>query len=139
MAHVAASVYQVVHQVFIDAFANDWVVSVHGMVADGVSLSNGAGGATSVTSAVGHVYGAFVAAYPESYITSCNAWEGAVVAEVLCGTTNTQGRYVNASQEVCNEPAAVDSGRFVHMEQSKVFRDDPVGVATVLQAAWDAP
>jgi hypothetical protein len=139
MAHVTLSLFQAVHQRFIDTFPDDWVLSVHGMAADGISLSTGAGGETGETTAVGRIYKAFAVNYPEAYVTSCNAFDGAVVDERLCGTTNTQGRHVNGSESPCTESASFDSGRFVHLEQSKVFRNDPSGVAAVLQLAWDAP
>ena len=138
MAHVAESLFQVIHQVSIDTFESDWVVSVHGMAADGVSLSNGVGGAASVDGPVGRLYAAFSSSYPDEYITTCNEGSGAVVDQRLCGSTNTQGRYVNGSVEVCNGAATEDASRFVHMEQSRDFRDDPSGVGQVLIEAWES-
>lgn len=138
MAHVAQSVFQSFHQQAIDTFESDWVLSVHGMAAEGVSLSNGTSGPAAPESPVGRLYSAFSLAHPEAYITTCNEGAGAVVDQRLCGSTNTQGRYVNGSEDVCTQGAPQASGRFVHLEQSKAFRADSDSVGEALISAWDS-
>lgn len=46
----------------------------------------------------------------------------------LIGFTNTQGRLINNSSNVCNTSATVTSGRFIHIEQEKSkLRDNATG------------
>lgn len=46
----------------------------------------------------------------------------------LIGFTNTQGRLINNSTDVCNTSATTSSGRFIHIEQEKSkLRDDSTG------------
>jgi hypothetical protein len=138
MAHVAGSFFQVAHEVFMDAVETDWVISIHGMAGDGISLSNGVGGGARADSPVGLIYQAFELEHPGAYITTCNEGSGTVVDKRLCGSTNVQGRYANGSEDSCLEASDYDSERFVHMEQSKDFRHDPESVSTILSTAWDA-
>ncbi len=46
----------------------------------------------------------------------------------LVGFTNVQGRMLNASLEPCNDPAELNSGRFLHVEQERLrLRADSIG------------
>ena len=44
---------------------------------------------------------------------------------LLCGSTNTQGRFSNgvAAESACVTSASIATGRFVHAELSKAIRD----------------
>lgn len=42
----------------------------------------------------------------------------------LGGTSNTQGRYLNASEAPCNTSASINSGKFYHIEQSAYIREN---------------
>jgi hypothetical protein len=56
-------------------------------------------------------------------VTTCNAYDGALVEERLCGTTNVQGRDLNGEDlDVCSEAPSRASERFLHLEQSLSVR-----------------
>ena len=132
MAHVTESFYQIAHRVLADRFASDLVVSVHGMSRDGISLSDGTTEPTAADAPVARLAAALAEALPEQAddITTCNDYPGATWETHLCGTTNTQGRLLNGGS--CTEAASMASGRFVHLEQSRAVRDEPVAVAEAL-------
>ena len=121
MAHVVDTAFQAAHEALVERFPTDWVVSVHGMGASGVSLSNGTTSPSAEDAAVAALGIALMAELPDEQITSCNEWPGAVVEQRLCGTTNMQGRLVNGSADPC-AAAGSAPGRFVHMEQSTAVR-----------------
>lgn len=53
----------------------------------------------------------------------------------LTGTTNTQGRLLNASSNICNLSAQTNSGRFLHIEQAyKNLRDNETNWAKMATA-----
>jgi hypothetical protein len=58
----------------------------------------------------------------------------------LLGFTNTNGRLINASNNICSSDATTPSGRFVHIEQEKTrLRDDMSGwqkMATALTESF---
>lgn len=57
----------------------------------------------------------------------------------LIGRTNTQGRLINGSSNACEEYAAENSGRFIHMEQEKTkLRSTQDGWETVTTAVNEA-
>lgn len=152
MAHVVVSVFQALHGAFElglkhvaetaeTAGPEDYLmVSVHGMAGDGISLSNGTKADTHAGMLPAQLTLALMAALPDAYVTSCNDFAGAVVDDRLCGTTNTQGRWTNGSEEPCTEAAAAASGHFAHMEQALEIRQNPEPVAEALMSVltlWD--
>ena len=122
MAHMDLTIYQRIHEVLATHFEEDWIVSLHGMSDDGISISNG----TELDSTAGTpealLGAALTTAFPGEPVTSCNDWPGAQVYTRLCGTTNTQGRHLNGSLDACGEQATQSSGRFIHLEQSALVR-----------------
>jgi hypothetical protein len=131
MAHMDATVYQRIHEVLSEHYSEDWVISLHGMSDDGISISNGTLEDSLADSPEALLGTALAAAFPAEPVTSCNDWPGATVYTRLCGTTNTQGRYLNSSADPCGEEATLSSGRFIHLEQSALIRQQP---QTVLDA-----
>jgi hypothetical protein len=124
MAHVEQSIFQVAHEAISDWFSSDWVVSLHGMGARGVSFSDGTALTTTSTSPVALLTKAFEQVFPEELVTSCNAWTGAAVNEHLCGTNNVQGRHLNGvGHSACTVTATRSSNRFIHIEQSLFVRE----------------
>ena len=117
MAHVVDGHYQVIHEVFADHFADDWVLSIHGFPFYGISVSNGTHDAAAEGTPVALIGAALMEQYPTERVTSCSAWPGADVDYRYCGTTNVQGRYVNGSSDPCDQEATTASERFVHIEQ----------------------
>ena len=127
MAHVLDSVYQLAHELIADQHADDWVLSLHGMPSDGISVSNGTSDDIEETDPLdptAALYEALASEFGDEYVTSCSAFEGATVDERLCGDTNVQGRYVNGSSDACTASAPASAGRFVHLEQSLDVRQE---------------
>ncbi len=139
MAHVVDSVYQVAHELLSDQHEEAWVVSLHGMAADGVSLSDGTHEPADPGDPIVALYDALETALPGEYVTACSEFDGAVVDERLCGTTNAQGRYVNGSGDACSEAAAASSARFLHLEQSPDVRDDFDRVLDAMDSVLPTP
>lgn len=132
MTHVDEALFQVAHEVLAEHFAADWVVSVHGMGGDGVSLSNGTTQPVAPDDPVALFAAALADTFPDESITTCNAYPGATVDARLCGTTNTQGRHLNGSPDACSVAASTASERFLHLEQSRDVRDARALVADAL-------
>jgi len=135
MAHMTETIFQTAHEAFVDVFVTDWVISVHGMSRSGISISDGTRQELPITAAAARLGRVLMAAFPEEEVTSCNAWEGAVLDAHLCGTTNTQGRYVNDSEDACTESSTTPSHRFVHLEQNSDVRAQGSRVADALTVA----
>ncbi|MCP4868380.1 MAG: hypothetical protein GY898_06655 [Proteobacteria bacterium] len=136
-AHVTETVFGVGHELFADLFEDDVVVSLHGMADEGVSLSDGTDGDVASDSVVATLAAALATEFPEQLVTTCNDYDGALVADRLCGTTNAQGRYVNGSESPCDTAADAAGGRFVHLEQSSTMREDGETVMELLIEAVD--
>ncbi len=134
-AHVVISFYHRAHVVLSDIHGTDTVISLHGMVRDGISLSNGTDDPVADTSPVAQLAGVLVTAFPGEQVTTCNTYEDSLTEVHLCGSTNTQGRHLNGSDEVCTERATEGSGRFIHTEQNRAIRVRPDEVATAF-VAW---
>jgi hypothetical protein len=135
-AHVSESVFNVAHELFSDGFAEDVVVSLHGMAGDGVSISNGTFDDVAANSEVAVVAALLATEFPGEYVSTCNAYDGATVEARQCGTANVQGRYVNGSSGPC-EGAQSGGGRFIHLEQSRDILDEGARVMEILDAAID--
>jgi len=131
-AHAVDTSFHALHIAFSSAFANDLVVSMHGMSDDGASLSDGTEAAVGADSPVATLAAALAHGFPGAPITTCNAYPDAVIAARLCGTTNVQGRHLNGSADPCTEKAEFGAGRFIHLEQSRSLRGEPLAVATAL-------
>jgi hypothetical protein len=125
MAHVVDSVFQAAHVALATAYPDDWVISLHGMDYSGISLSDGTTFDGELATPVALLGAALMDAFPSEWVTSCNAWPGAVVEERLCGTFNVQGRAINGSVDPCGANASLSSGRFLHLEQSATVREFP--------------
>ena len=125
MAHVVDSVFQAAHVALATAHDEDWVLSLHGMDLSGISVSDGTTFDAVLGTPSALLGTALMDAFPGEWVTSCNAWPGAVVEERLCGTFNVQGRLINGSVDPCGASASLSAGRFVHVEQSATVREYP--------------
>lgn len=52
----------------------------------------------------------------------------------LVGSTNVQGRLTNGAPRPCTEAAATATGRFIHVEQRRAFREEPTAYARLIEA-----
>lgn len=139
MAHVVDSLYHAAHVALSEQHPSDWVVGVHGMADPGVSVSDGTTLPTSASSPVAKLAAAIETAFAGTAlaatpVTTCNSYPGAVVKEVLCGSTDVQGRHLNGSTTPCMLSAKSSSSRFLHVEQSAPVRDNPSLMAAALDA-----
>lgn len=122
MAHVTDSHFQAAHAALAERFAEDVVISFHGMGAAGASLSNGTTQPVSIHDPIARLASALRWVFPDVPVTSCNRYPGAHRRVHLCGTTNVQGRELNGSPNACSVAARQGSQRFIHFEQSDLLR-----------------
>lgn len=118
MAHSATTIFQATTQQVFNQFNDSYFVSLHGFtkkISDPyVILSNG----TQLTPMIDYIDILDDMLFAEDntlsfQIAHLDNWDR------LIGTTNTQGRYINASNDICMDAANSTSGRFIHMEQEK--------------------
>ena len=129
MAHTSHSIFQTAHEVLYQAYPNDLFVNLHGMMREGVSLSNGTRNPITIHDPVARLASQFAMHFPDQKITTCNSYEGARIESHLCGTTNVQGRHINHSIDACMEASSMASEKFIHLEQSSLIRSRPLDVA----------
>ena len=132
MAHTQLSFFQDAHRILAHQYNRHLFINLHGMRRTGVSLSNGTRNEVDIDSPVARLAMALSMYFPEEYITTCNAYEGATVENHLCGTTNVQGRFLNSSVDSCTEAAISASNRFIHLEQSSAIKARPFEVASAI-------
>lgn len=128
LAHNTNSVYQKTTELVHDNFSNTVFIQLHGFTKlptdPYVILSNGTDQAPSGTDYALDLKNALFSADPTLTfkIAHIDNWTR------LVGFTNTQGRYINQSTNVCNLSATSSTGRFVHLEQEKSkLREDVTG------------
>lgn len=121
MAHATDSVFHLAHQLVANAHEDDLVLSLHGMEARGVVISDGTTSETSSTSAIARLEAELVVSIEDEPVVSCRGLDDPD-ADELCGTSNVQGRHLNGAANACTEPARLSSGRFIHLEQSRSIR-----------------
>ena len=126
------SFFQEAHEVLANFYNAHLFVNLHGMSRDGISLSNGTRYNVDIQTPVARLASTLSNYFPNQYITSCNPYNGSTYENHLCGTTNTQGRFLNASINSCTESATTASNRFIHLEQSSLVKQRPLDVANAL-------
>jgi hypothetical protein len=132
MAHVDDSLFHIAHTVLAARYPAWNFVSLHGMTFEGASISDGTLFDTSPDSLVAIFRNALQEELPGQDVSTCNAYVGANVRYLRCGTTNTQGRAINESSNSCVLEAEGTSGRFIHLEQSPEVRLEATAVANAL-------
>ena len=132
MAHTHLSFFQEAHEVLANFYTTHLFVNLHGMSRDGISLSNGTRFDVDTQAPVARLANALSNYFPTQYITTCNPHDGAIYENHLCGSTNIQGRFLNASGNSCTESATNASNRFIHLEQSSFVKQRPLDVANAL-------
>lgn len=117
LAHVKNSIFQWVHEILIDRYYNDWVISIHGKSGSGIHISNGTTCPISESTPSAKLILEMEkdAILRTEGIKSCNLFPGVSKTTVeLCGTNNVQGRYLNGYGNNCKTV----TDRFIHIEQS---------------------
>lgn len=149
VAHYTQNFYQVTSNAVAEFLPGLVSISVHGFTPCNPTtntsfavVSNGTGGnvADSIATRLAAEFTSLLQSLPNPYTGqgggSCNALPGDPHDIVwpcdnnpFCGGTNTQGRYINGSNDACemgvaNAPAPE---RFIHLEQQRPLRDPPDG------------
>ena len=121
-AHNDRTLFHTMHIKANQTFPDSITISVHGMAASGVSLSDGTSSKTTKNSFVARLANNLSKNLNGENVTTCNDYEGATRKLHLCGGTNVQGRDLNNVLEPCTVSATASTGKFVHMEQSRAVR-----------------
>lgn len=135
MAHTTNSVWQKTTEIIYNTYSESVFVQLHGFTKlpsdPYVILSNGTDQTPSGTD---------YAVQIKDELFNQDATLTFQIAHIdnwtrLVGFTNTQGRYINQSANVCNLSATSSTGRFVHIEQEKTkLRDNATGWEKLHQA-----
>lgn len=135
LAHTVTSAWQKATEVIYNTKSSSVFVQLHGFTKLGsdpyVILSNGS---DQVPSGTDYAVQLKDALFNEDSsltfkIAHVDAWTR------LVGFTNTQGRLINQSANICNSSATSATGRFIHVEQEKSkLRQDATGWQKMYQA-----
>ena len=115
--------FHAAHVALSESFPTDTVVSVHGFLDNGVSISNGTKSSPAADSFQIKLVDTLVRVFPDEKITTCQQYPGAPYGRRMCGGENVQGRHINGSANACTQNAESSSARFIHIEQSRAVRN----------------
>ncbi|GJM33583.1 MAG: hypothetical protein DHS20C18_25840 [Saprospiraceae bacterium] len=135
LAHRTGTLFQQATQILSARYSNTYFVSLHGFTKNMddpyVILSNG----TRVTPNPDFITLLADNLAVEDNLLTFEIPHQNLNWDRLNGFTNTQGRLINASENVCTTNAVTTAGRFIHMEQEKTrLRDDESGWDKVASA-----
>lgn len=137
-AHNPASVFHAMHVALAERYGSHAAVSLHGVGRNEVVVSDGTELGTGAGSPIGAAAAELVEALDgEAEVMSCNGVPGMVPTDRHCGTTNAQGRHLNAVNDVCLDTAADARGRFLHLEQPMHVRETPALRRAVMRRIFD--
>ena len=141
MGHVDDTIFQWFHEILLQQFPMDSVISLHEHAGAGLHLSNGTQLSTNPTSLVARLSSALIddALFESTNILLCNGFEDSQLSTgFLCGTDNIQGRMVNFSDAPCSTSATVASEQFIHLTQSaEVLSNDQDKIELALSSVLD--
>ena len=132
-SHSEKNLFQVAHEFFVDFYKGAKVIQLHEMmktssphkiILSSTAFSYSKNPNDFVTAVRNNLR---VAHRNKQIAVSCNAVDDSELKfRKLCGFTNTQGRYLNKSVNVCSELTELDSNRFIHIEQdySTTLKDE---------------
>ena len=136
MAHTDTSFFHAAHMAVADGFPETTIIQLHMFLEPGISVSNGKTRDTTPDSPSARLTDALTEAFPDQLVTSCNDYGAGNHDERICGTSNTQGRHLNGSANPCGEGASEVSGRFIHMEQSRVVIEEAQSISQAIMTAF---
>ncbi len=128
LSHTTSTIFQSTSEILFAEFSNSYFLQFHGftkLATDPyVILSNG----TQVTPDPDYIIPLSNNLYNEDNVLTFKIAHVDLSWTRLRGFTNTQGRLINSSTDVCNADATNANGRFIHIEQEKSrLRDDEAG------------
>ena len=121
MAHFTESVFQITHQEIINSNPETYTISVHGhsnSSCEDIFLSNG-----KFDGSWPLLYSLKNSLLASGGLTVAVAGDGTSVCSLI-GSTNVQGRYSNGSTNPCSQEASATNGYFMHIEQTRLVRDN---------------
>jgi hypothetical protein len=128
VAHHTANTFYLLHVRYTDMDSVTKFIQLHGMGGSSSDMVEVGDGTTSDYN-TGSVSVSFADSLDQyvptpSAADSCQGYTGDPPSS-LCGETNVEGRYTNGHDtSSCPAGAGTDSGRFLHVEQAGVLRDD---------------
>lgn len=131
VAHNARTFFQAAHRAALNFASPPRALSIHGQSSEPteVIISDGTALRAPAAADVNRLRSRLL----ESGLTvrCCNAPDEP--ESEMCGSTNVQGRLYNGSADPCRTPARKASGLFLHIEQSRSVRDDPLALIAALK------
>ena len=118
MAHTDTSFFHAAHLAIADGLPETTILQLHMFLEPGASVSNGKRHETTPDNPSARLTDALTRELPDEKVTSCNDYGAGNAEDRVCGTSNTQGRHLNNSEEACEQGSSSASGRFIHLEQN---------------------
>ena len=131
MAHTDTSFFHAAHLAIADGLPETTILQLHMFLDPGASVSNGKRDETTSDQPSARLAEALTQELPDELVTSCNDYGAGNTEDRTCGTSNTQGRHLNNSDDACEQGASSASGRFIHLEQnvSVIEKTDAISAA----------
>lgn len=125
VAHNPQTFFHAAHEILHDTWPSAIFVSLHGMLKTDdtvVITSDGSKNETDGTSSVSNQLRDYLrdelGGLPRRVVSCNDPNDKQYDYRKLCGFTNVQGRYANASTDICLENSYQSSQRFLHIEQT---------------------
>jgi hypothetical protein len=119
VAHNTNTYFQEAHKAAHDLNSTNVAFSMHGKGASSPAASISNGRTTNSGTAKSNTLADTLETLLATQVDSCNDSDD---GNILCGTTNVQGRYSNGSAEPCGTAAGSANDRFMHLEQNATIR-----------------
>jgi hypothetical protein len=136
MAHIDTSFFHSAHIAFADGLPNTTILQLHMFLDPGASVSNGKRRDTTADQPSAQLVEALTEVFPTELIISCNDYGAGNEANSTCGTSNTQGRHLNGSDDACDESPSDVSGRFIQLEQNISIIEQAEKVAEAIASTF---
>ena len=130
MAHFVASVFQITHEAVSEYASQIYSLSIHGHnrpECEDIFISSGLSG------------GSKQMLFDLKFNLNNTGLTVAVAGDSsshcpLVGSTNVQGRFINGSAQPCTVPGVTPTGYFIHIEQSRLVRDNSSEYSKLIEA-----
>ena len=130
MAHFVASVFQVTHEAVSEYASQIYSLSIHGHnrpECEDIFISSGLSGGSK------QILFDLKFNLKNTGLTVAVAGDSSSHCP-LVGSTNVQGRFINGSAQPCTVPGVTPTGYFIHIEQSRLVRDNSSEYSKLIEA-----
>lgn len=130
MAHFVASVFQVTHEAVSEYASQIYSLSIHGHnrpECEDIFISSGLSGGSK------QILFDLKFNLKNTGLTVAVAGDSSSHCP-LVGSTNVQGRFINGSAQPCTAPGVTPTGYFIHIEQSRLVRDNSSEYSKLIEA-----